>query len=89
MRRWLEAGTGGLESWGWVLALLHTGSMANHLLPNLLMHFTLHFDFMLLSVGTKSQCEDFGVEHSGSSSHLRPLSAKTVWRIDDDNNQSV
>lgn len=90
MRKWLETGTGALESWVWVLALLHTGYMNfGKLLPNLLMHFILHFDFMLLSVGTKSQCEDFGVEHSGSSPHPRSPSAKTVWRINDDSNQCL
>lgn len=79
MRKWLEAGTGALESWVWVPALLHTGcGYFGKSLPNLLMHFILHFDFMLLSVGTKSQCEDFGVVHSGSSPYLRPPSAKIV-----------
>lgn len=84
-----------VRSWDWRSGWLGLGpGSATHWLngkslPNLLMHFTLHFDFMLLSVGTKTQCEDFGVEHSGTSSHLRPLSAEIVWRIDDDNNQGV
>ena len=58
-------------------------------LPNLLMRFILPFDLKLLSVGTKSQSEDLGVEHTGSSAYLRPLSVKIVWWINDDNNQSV
>lgn len=84
-----------VRSWDWRSGDLGLGpGSATHWLngkslPKLLMHFTLHFDFMLPSVGSKSQYEDFGVEHSGSFSHLRPLSAKIVWRIDDDNNQSV
>lgn len=68
-----------------VLALLYSDCVnSGKSLCNLLMRFILHFDFMLLRVGAKSQYEDLGVEHSGSSSHL---SARIVWRINDGNKQ--
>lgn len=60
MRKWLEAGTGASGQLG-----LGPGSAALWLcgksLPNLLMDFTLHSHFVLLGVGTKSQCKGFGV----------------------------
>lgn len=68
MRKWLEAGrTAALESWVWVLALLHTGCVADHFLT-----CSCTSPFIL----TKSQCMDFGVEPSESSFHLRSLECK-------------
>lgn len=72
---------------------LGSGSAAHwlrgKLLPNSLMDFTLHSDFVLLGIGTKSQCKGFGVGHTGASSHLWPLNAQIVWRINDDNDQCL
>lgn len=65
MRKWLEAGTGALG--------LGPGCAAHWLsgksLPNSLMDFILHSDFVLLGVGTESQCKGFGEGHSGAASY--------------------